>query len=170
MGRLGPGGSVTTALVIVSATRPEMQHCSSSATLARFHSSTCFRHRSEIDTDGLAPLNRPRLKAETDVWRDVAHHVDMGIHRRQNHYDHRLRRLVYETQEVGIALGLGVPSSTAAGWLRHEPPDVVTLDICEMDAARLRTELARLRNRIRILHAVVGPLVSRARAFGGGLA
>jgi glutamyl-tRNA reductase len=43
-------------------------------------------------------------------------------------YDHRLRELVYTTQDVSLALDLGVPRSTAYGWIRNEPPEVVTLD------------------------------------------
>ena len=46
----------------------------------------------------------------------------MSAPRKQHRYDHRLRKLVYDSREIGIALSLGVPKSTADGWLRHEPP------------------------------------------------
>jgi len=37
--------------------------------------------------------------------------------RTQQRYDHRLRNLVQRTQDVTIATDLGVPRSTARGWL-----------------------------------------------------
>src|SRR5262245_37535948 len=37
--------------------------------------------------------------------------------RRQRRYDHRLRNLVQRTGDVTIATDLGVPRSTARGWL-----------------------------------------------------
>ena len=42
-------------------------------------------------------------------------------------YDHRLRNLVYTTKDVSLALDLGVPRSTAYGWIRNEPPEVVNV-------------------------------------------
>lgn len=89
--------------------------------------------------------------------------------RRQNHYDHRLRELVYEAQDVEVVLGLGVPRSTAKGWLRQAPPKVITLDVCDMDAKRLQHEMVKLRRRVRVLVAVVGLLVALVRALGGRL-
>jgi hypothetical protein len=38
--------------------------------------------------------------------------------RPQQRYDHRLRDLVHGTGDVTIATDLGVPRSTARGWLR----------------------------------------------------
>ena len=89
--------------------------------------------------------------------------------RRQNHYDHRLRELVCETQDVELALGLSVPRSTAKGWLRQAPPQVITLDVCDVDARRLQRDMVKLRRRVRVLVAVVGLLVALVRAFGGRL-
>ena len=50
----------------------------------------------------------------------------MSSRRRKQTYDHRLIRLVQETRDASIATRLGVPRSTAAGWLRRSPPEVVT--------------------------------------------
>jgi hypothetical protein len=86
--------------------------------------------------------------------------------RRQNRYDHRPRELVYETGDVDLAVGLGVPRSTANGWVRHAPPEVVSLDVFELDAARLQREVVKLRRRVQILSTVVGLLVTVARVFG----
>jgi hypothetical protein len=41
--------------------------------------------------------------------------------RRQQSCDHRLRDLVQGTGNVTIATDLGVPRSTARGWLGHAP-------------------------------------------------
>ena len=38
---------------------------------------------------------------------------------RQQVYDHRLRDLVRQTGDIGIATATGVPRTTAAGWLRR---------------------------------------------------
>ena len=89
--------------------------------------------------------------------------------RTQNQYDHRFRELVYETQEGGIALESGVPKSTVSGWLKREPPKVITLDIFDMDAKALQREVVKLRRRVRVVGAVVGLLVSLIRILGGGL-
>ncbi len=89
--------------------------------------------------------------------------------RHQNRYDHRLRELVHETGDVDLAVGLGVPRSTANGCVRHAPPEVVTLDVFEMDGARLHREVVKLRRRVQILTTVVGLLVTVARALGTSL-
>ena len=47
--------------------------------------------------------------------------------RRQRAYDHRLRELVHATGDTSIATDLGVPRSTATGWLRTEPREMVTM-------------------------------------------
>lgn len=46
--------------------------------------------------------------------------------RQQRTYDHRLRELVRETGDLTVATKLGVPRSTAAGWLRGGKQDVIT--------------------------------------------
>src|SRR5262245_48379799 len=48
--------------------------------------------------------------------------------RPQQRYDHRLRDLVYRTGDVTLARDLGVPRSTARGWL-GAPATVVSLDV-----------------------------------------
>jgi hypothetical protein len=49
--------------------------------------------------------------------------------RPQHRYDHRLRSLVQRTRDVTIATDLGVPRSTARGWLGKAPKVVVSLDV-----------------------------------------
>ncbi len=50
-----------------------------------------------------------------------------------------------ETGDLTIAIALGVPRSTAAGWLRAGPQDVISLDLVDMRELRLQGELAKLR-------------------------
>ena len=47
-------------------------------------------------------------------------------------YDDRLRDLVRRTQDVTIATDLGVPPSTARGWLSQAPKVVVSLDVTDL--------------------------------------
>jgi len=53
------------------------------------------------------------------------------IARSQQRYDHRLRNLVQRTGDVTVATELGVPRSTARGWLAETPAVVVRLDVTE---------------------------------------
>jgi hypothetical protein len=47
------------------------------------------------------------------------------IARSQQRYDHRLRNLAQLTGDVTVATALGVPRSTARGWLGATPTVVV---------------------------------------------
>jgi hypothetical protein len=63
--------------------------------------------------------------------------------RPQQRYDHRLRNLVHRTGDVTIATDLGVPRSTARGWLGAAPTVVVCLDVADRTEPELRQELGR---------------------------
>ena len=52
--------------------------------------------------------------------------------RPQQRYDHRLRHLVQRTGDVTVATDLGVPRSTARGWLGAAPTVVVGLDVADL--------------------------------------
>jgi hypothetical protein len=52
--------------------------------------------------------------------------------RLQQRYDHRLQDLVHSTGDVTIATDLGVPRSTARGWLGKAPKVVVSLDVTDL--------------------------------------
>ena len=52
--------------------------------------------------------------------------------RSQPRYDHRLWDLVHRTGDVTIATDLGVPRSTARGWLAQAPTVVVSLDVTDL--------------------------------------
>jgi hypothetical protein len=67
----------------------------------------------------------------------------------QHHYDHRLRDLVQRTGETTIATNLGVPRSTAQGWLAKGPTVVVSLDVTNLNASALEQEVLVLRRRVK---------------------
>ena len=70
-----------------------------------------------------------------------------STNRTQNKYDHRLRELVRSTGDIDHAIQLGVPRSTARGWLTSTGSDVVTLDVVGMDTLRLQQEVLRQQRR-----------------------
>ena len=69
--------------------------------------------------------------------------------RPQQRYDHRLRHLVHRTGDVTVATDLGVPRSTARGWLGAAPTVVVCLDVADLTEPELRQEVLKLRRRVR---------------------
>ena len=75
--------------------------------------------------------------------------------RRQQRYDHRLRDLVHGTGDITIATDLGVPRSTARGWLGKAPKVVVSLDVTDLKASELRQEVLELRRRVKKLTALL---------------
>ena len=76
------------------------------------------------------------------------------IARSQQRYDHRLRNLVQRTGDVTVATNLGVPGSTARGWLVETPTVVVCLDVTELTEPELRLEVLKLRRRVQTLRAL----------------
>ena len=64
--------------------------------------------------------------------------------RPQRRYDHRLRDLVRRTGDVTVATDLGVPRSTARGWLAEPATVVVSLDGANLTKLELRQEILRL--------------------------
>src|SRR5688572_19876785 len=75
--------------------------------------------------------------------------------RPQQRYDHRLRDLVQRTGDLTIATELGVPRSTARGWLREPPTVVVSLEVADFTEAELRQEILKLRRRVEKLAALL---------------
>jgi transposase InsO family protein len=75
--------------------------------------------------------------------------------RLQHRYDHRLRNLVQRTGSVTIATSLGVPRSTARGWLGKAPKVVVSLDVTDLSAPALHQEVLELRRRVKKLTALL---------------
>lgn len=83
--------------------------------------------------------------------------------RRRRHYDHRLRDLVFRTGDVSIATDLGVPRSTAAGWVCGDLSPVVSLDVVSLSTVDLQAEVLKLRRRMETLRGVVRLLVTLRR-------
>jgi hypothetical protein len=54
---------------------------------------------------------------------------------------YRLRHLVHRTGDVTVATDLGVPRSTARGWLGVAPTVVVCLDVADLREPELRQEI-----------------------------
>ena len=75
--------------------------------------------------------------------------------RPQQRYDHRLRDLVRRTGDLTIATDLGVPRSTARGWLGKAPQVVVSLDVTDLRASELQQEVLELRRRVKKLKALL---------------
>jgi hypothetical protein len=75
--------------------------------------------------------------------------------RPQRRYDHRLRDLVQRTGDLTIATDLGVPRSTARGWLAAAPTVVVSLDVADLTEPELGQEILKLRQRVEKLAALL---------------
>ncbi len=79
----------------------------------------------------------------------------MTTARPEQRYDHRLCELVQHTGDVTMATDLGVPRSTARGWLRTAPTVVVSLDVANLTELELRQEILTLRQRVQKLAALL---------------
>jgi hypothetical protein len=86
--------------------------------------------------------------------------------RAQQRYDHRLRDLVRSSADVTIATDLGVPRSTARGWLRKKPSVAVTLDVTNMKTSELQSEVLELRRRVKKLRALLRLTLALLRSSG----
>ena len=88
------------------------------------------------------------------------------IARSQQRYDHRLRNLVQRTGDVTVATDLGVPRSTARGWLGETATVVVCLDVTELAEPELRLEVVKLRRRVRKLMALLRLVLALLQTSG----
>jgi len=79
----------------------------------------------------------------------------MTMGRPQRRHDHRRRELVRRTGDLTIATELGVPRSTARGWLRTAPTVTVSLEVANLTELELRHEVLRLRQRVQKLAALL---------------
>ena len=94
----------------------------------------------------------------------------MTTGRLQQRYDHWLRELVQGTGDVTIATDLGVPRSTARGWLGKTPTVVVGLDVTDLKTLELRQEVLQLRRRVKKLTALLRLTLALLRGSGFTLA
>ena len=84
-------------------------------------------------------------------------------------YDHRLVQLVQETGDPTIAVRLGVPRSTAAGWTRRARRTITSAVEADAPLAELRRRVARLEKRNQRLTAVLRVLFALLRTFAPDL-
>jgi len=75
--------------------------------------------------------------------------------RPQRRYDHRLRDLVQRTGDLTVATDLGVPRSTARGWLAAAPAAVISVDVAALTEPELRQEVLTLQQRVHKLAALL---------------
>ena len=127
-------------------------------TLARELSSLAVGLRWAAARNFLEELSRRKRTADD--------HPDNDMARPQQRYDHRLRDLVQRTRDVAIATDLGVPRSTARGWLEKAPTVVVSLDVTGLTALELQQEILRLRRRATKLTALLRLALALLRSSG----
>jgi hypothetical protein len=78
-------------------------------------------------------------------------------------YDHRLVQFVQDLADISIATRIGVPRSTAAGWIRKARPAVTSVPQLESSLPRLRLRVSKLERRVRLLTAMLRVLLAVAR-------
>ena len=86
--------------------------------------------------------------------------------RPQQRYDHGIRDLVHRTGDVTLATDLGVPRSTARGWLGKAPKVAVSLDVTDLRAWELQQEVLELRRRVKKLTALLRLALGLLRSSG----
>jgi len=94
----------------------------------------------------------------------IVHMTTTG--RRQRRYDHRLRDLVQHTGDMTIATDLGVPRSTARGWIGNGQTAVLSLDVTNLKALELQQEVLELRRRVKKLTALLRLALALLRTSG----
>lgn len=84
------------------------------------------------------------------------------ISRIQNRYDHKLKELVQSTNDIRHAVRHGVPSSTARGWMKAPPTEVVTIEVPDTDTIQLQQKV--LKPNAQITRPTATPLRSFSEA------
>ena len=74
---------------------------------------------------------------------------------RQRVYDHRLRKLIWETGNPDLFPELAIHRSTLAGWLKEPPPDIVTVDWLGHSKVTLLRRLHKTEKRNAVLLALL---------------
>lgn len=93
----------------------------------------------------------------------------MSANRTQQRYDHRLLLLVRDTGDASLATRLGVPRSTASGWLRRSLPEVTTASILDELVAALHLRIAKLEGRVERLAGALRILFALMRTLSPDL-
>ena len=115
----------------------------------------------------VTPADAPRRPRGVERREETADdHVPADHRRSQQRYEHRLRHLVHRTGDVSLATNLGVPQSTARGWLGAAPTVVVSLDVADLTEPELRLEVLKLRRRVQKLTALLRLALALLRTSG----
>ena len=115
----------------------------------------------------VTPADAPHVLEELSGVRKRPMIISMPTTARpQQRYDHRLRNLVHRTGDVTVATDLGVPRSTARGWLGAAPTVVVCLDVADLTEPELRQEVLKLRRRVQKLTALLRLALALLRTSG----
>jgi putative transposase len=123
-----------------------------------------------LPTGHLRSANAPHVLEELSGFSERQTIICMTTTARlQRRYDHRLRDLVQRTGDVTIATDLGIPRSTARGWLDKSPKVVVGLDVTDLRAPELQQEVLRLRRRVKKLTALLRLALALLRSSGFSL-
>jgi len=93
----------------------------------------------------------------------------ISTNRTRQSYGHRLRALVRSSGNTSYATQIGVPRSTAHGWLTSNPVEIVTVDVVDMDLLRLQKEVLTLRKRMKWILALFRLLVALMKVSGFSL-
>ena len=80
-------------------------------------------------------------------------------------YDHRVREFICLSGDPNLFPELDIPRSTAAGWIRDGPRDVVTAELFTMSYHDLRLEVQKLRERVETITAVLRLVLTLLRVF-----
>ena len=70
-----------------------------------------------------------------------------GEGRQQRRHDHRLQNLVRETGDISFALEIGVPRSTAVGWLTAARLPVISHEMFDLTDVHVRARILKLERR-----------------------
>jgi putative transposase len=92
-----------------------------------------------------------------------------SINRTQQRYDHRLRDLVRSSGNIKYATQIGVPRSTARGWLTSDPVAIISADVFDMDIQNLQEEVLALRKRVKWVVALLRLVVVVMKVSGFSL-
>ena len=84
-------------------------------------------------------------------------------------YDRRLRDLVRSCGNINLASQLGVPRSTAHGWLTSNQVEVFTVDVFDRDILSLQKKVFPLRKRLKWFVALFRLLVVVIKVSGFAL-
>src|SRR5262244_3624742 len=112
----------------------------------------------------VSPAGRPQGLSVVNERPKIIRMTTTG--RLQHRYDHRLRDLVHATGDVSIATNLGVPRSTARGWLGKAATVVVSVDLTNRTASELQREVLELRRRVKRLTALLRLALALVRSSG----